>query len=104
MFLSYLRIHPSIKQHAQIFEPVLLWKHHTIVRERILQRRDRLTIKLNHLRLGRVHSQSFLLSVGEKERQQRLMRIWRVVSHAIRPAPSPLEASRFNSKLANQIP
>jgi len=23
MFLSYLRIHPSIKQHAQIFEPVL---------------------------------------------------------------------------------
>jgi hypothetical protein len=49
MFLSYLRIHPSIKQHAQIFEPVLLWKHHTIVRERILQRRDRLlTIKINH--------------------------------------------------------
>jgi hypothetical protein len=35
MFLSYLRIHPSIKQHAQIFEPVLLWKHHTIVRKRM---------------------------------------------------------------------
>ena len=46
MFLSYLRIHPSIKQHAQIFEPVFLWKHHPIVRERILQRRDRLTSDL----------------------------------------------------------
>ena len=56
MFLSYLRIHPSIKQHAQIFEPVFLWKHHTILRERILQRRDRHTIEMNHLRLGRVHS------------------------------------------------
>ena len=30
----------------------------------------------------------------EKEKQQRLMRIRRVVSHAIRPAPSPPEASR----------
>ena len=29
---------------------------HTIVRERILQRRDRHTIEMNHLRLGRVHS------------------------------------------------
>ena len=33
----------------------------------------------------------------EKEKQQRLMRIWRVVSHAIRPAPSPPEASRPTS-------
>ena len=30
----------------------------------------------------------------EKEKQQRLMRIRRVVSHAIRPAPSPPEVSR----------
>jgi len=33
----------------------------------------------------------------EKEKQQRLMRIRRVVSHAIRPAPSPPEASRSAS-------
>jgi len=30
----------------------------------------------------------------KKEKQQRLMRIRRVVSHAIRPAPNPPEASR----------
>jgi hypothetical protein len=40
----------------------------------------------------------------EKEKQQRLMKIRQVVSHAIRPAPSPLEASRSKSKLAHQIP
>ena len=34
---------------------------------------------------------------NEKEKQQRLMRIRRVVSHAIRPAPSPPEASRSTS-------
>jgi hypothetical protein len=33
----------------------------------------------------------------KKEKQQRLMRIWRVVSHAIRPAPSPPEAIRSSS-------
>ena len=33
----------------------------------------------------------------EKEKQQRLMMIWRVVSHAIRPAPSPPEVSRSTS-------
>jgi hypothetical protein len=31
----------------------------------------------------------------KKEKQQRRMRIRRIVSHAIRPAPSPPEASRI---------
>ena len=37
------------------------------------------------------------ITKNEKEKQQRLMRIRRVVSHAIRPASSPPEASRSTS-------
>ena len=40
----------------------------------------------------------------KKEKQQRLMRIRRVVSHAIRPAPSPPEASRSTSNLPSRSP
>ena len=40
----------------------------------------------------------------EKEKQQRLMRIQRVVSHAIRPAPSPPEASRSTSNPPSKSP
>jgi len=40
----------------------------------------------------------------EKEKQQRLMRIRRVVSHAIRPAPSPPEASRSTSNPPSRSP
>ena len=40
----------------------------------------------------------------EKEKQQRLMMIWRVVSHAIRPAPSPPEVSRSTSNPPSRSP
>jgi hypothetical protein len=40
----------------------------------------------------------------KKEKQQRLMRIRRVVSHAIRPAPSPPEASRSTSTPPSRSP
>jgi hypothetical protein len=40
----------------------------------------------------------------EKEKQHRLTRIRRVVSHAIRPASSPPEASRSPSNPSHQIP
>ena len=40
----------------------------------------------------------------EKEKQQRLMRIWRAVSHAIRPAPNPPEASRSTSNPPSRSP
>ena len=42
--------------------------------------------------------------IDEKEKQQRLMRIRRVVSHAIRPAPSPPEASRSTSTPPSRSP
>jgi hypothetical protein len=41
---------------------------------------------------------------NEKEKQQRLMGIRRVVSHAIRPAPSPPEASRSTSNPPSRFP
>ena len=40
----------------------------------------------------------------KKEKQQRLMRIRRVVSHAFRPAPSPPEANRSTSKPPSDPP
>jgi len=40
----------------------------------------------------------------KKEKQQRLMRIRRVVSHVIRPAPSPPEASRSTSNPPSRSP
>ena len=40
----------------------------------------------------------------KKEKQQRLMRIWRVVSHAIRPASSPPKASRSTSNPPSRSP
>jgi len=41
---------------------------------------------------------------NEKEKQHRLMRNRRVVSHAIRPAPSPPEASRSTSNPPSRSP
>ena len=41
---------------------------------------------------------------GKKEKQQRLMRIRRVVSHVIRPVPSPPEASRSTSNPPSDPP
>jgi len=40
----------------------------------------------------------------EKDKQQRLMRIQRVVSHAIWPVPSPPEASRSVVKPPSDLP
>ena len=41
---------------------------------------------------------------NEKEKQQRLLRIRRVVSHAIWSEPSPPEASRSTSNLPSRSP
>jgi len=43
------------------------------------------------------HTSQSPTEIWKKGKQQRLMRIWQVVSHAIRPAPSPPEASRSTS-------
>jgi hypothetical protein len=49
-------------------------------------------------------SQSPTENRKKEKQQQRLMRIWRVASHAIRPAPSPPEASRSTNSPPSDPP
>ena len=63
----------------------------------------------SHQRASRKSSQLVLTLArappkDKKEKQQRLMRIQRIVSHAIRPAPSPPEASRSTSNPPSRSP
>jgi hypothetical protein len=53
---------------------------------------------------GKAHTSQSPVTDRKGETTERLMRIWRIVSHAIRPAPSPPEASRSTALHPLQIP